>query len=63
MRPFLYLLYSRSYLTLGLFASRPYDLIFIFIFIMINRIILWMQTHLFFYFLEHALLFLDDNMD
>ena len=38
--------------------------VFIFIFIMINRIILWKQTHLLFCFLfEYVPLFLDDNVD
>ena len=36
--------------------------VFIFIFIMINRIISWIQTQLFFaYFLEYVLLFLDNT--
>ena len=49
-RHFLYLLYFCSCLDLGLIMSYLYHLffIFIFIFIMIDRIISWMQTHLFF---------------
>ena len=38
-------------------------LIFIFIFIMVNRMISSIQTHfIFFLFLEYILLFLDDNV-
>ena len=37
---------------------------FIFILIMINHIILWKLTHLFFWlFLEYAILFFDNNVD
>ena len=45
-----YLLYLCPCVQLGLFILYLCDLffIFIFIFIMINRIILWIQTHLFF---------------
>ena len=43
---FLNLLYLCSCLDLGLFILYLYDLFFIFI--MINRIISWIQTHLFF---------------
>ena len=47
---FFYLLYFYPCLDLGLIMSYRCHLffIFIFIFIMIDRIILWMQTHLFF---------------
>ena len=72
LRPFLYLLYLCPRLRLGLYMSyllcMSYlcDLFFfyIFIFIMIYRIMSWIQTHLFFsYVLEHVLLFLDDHVD
>ena len=52
--------------VLCLFMSYLCDIffIFIFIFIKINHIISRKQTHLFFrHFLEHFLLFLDDNLD
>ena len=51
LRHFLYLQYLCSWQDLCLFMLYPYDLFFIsiFIFIMINCIILWIQTHLFFY--------------
>ena len=47
---FLYLLYLYLFLNLGLFISYLCDLflILIFIFITINRVISWIQTHLFF---------------
>ena len=47
---FLYLLYLYLFLNLGLFISHLCDLflILIFIFITINRVISWIQTHLFF---------------
>ena len=50
LRHVLYLLYLCPCLDLGLFMSYLCDLffIFIFIFIMINRIISWIQTYLFF---------------
>ena len=50
LRHFLYLLYLCPYLGLGRFMSYLWDLFFIFIsiFSMINRIISWKQTHLFF---------------
>ena len=50
LRHFLYLLYLCSCLDLGLFMSYLCDLffIFIFIFIIIDHIISWIQTHLFF---------------
>ena len=50
LRHFLYLLYLCSSLDLGLFISHLCDLFFffIFIFLIINRIISWKQTHLFF---------------
>ena len=50
LRHFLYLLSLSSYLDLGLFMSYLCDLffVFIFIFIMINHIILWIQTFMFF---------------
>ena len=50
LRHFLYLLYLCPCLDLGPFISYLYGLcfIFIFIFILINPIIPWIQTHLFF---------------
>ena len=48
LRRFLYLLYLRKCQDLGLFVSYLFSFfIFIFIFIMINRIISWIQIHLF----------------
>ena len=58
--------YLRPCLDLGIFISYLCDhfFFFIFIFIMINRIISKIQTHLFFcLFLEYVLLFLDGNMN
>ena len=51
MRHFSYLLYLCPCLGLGLFMSYLGDPFFIFIFIfnLINRIISWIQSHLFFY--------------
>ena len=68
LRHFLYLFYLRFCLDLGLCVVMSYlcGLIFIFIsiFIMINRIISWKQTHLFFLLiLEYFLLFLYNNVD
>ena len=53
VRHFLYLLYLRPCVDLCLFMSYLCDpiFIFIFIFIMIHRIISWIRTHLFFFFL------------
>ena len=48
LRHFLYLLYLCLCLNLGLFLSYLCVFIFIFIFIIINRIISWIQTRLFF---------------
>ena len=53
-------------LDLGLLISYLCDLLFIFsfIFIVINHITSFKQTYLFFvHFLEHLLLFLDDNVE
>ena len=61
-----YLVYLSPCLDLCLFLPYLWDLFFIFIFIsiMINCIISWIQTHLIFcLFLEDLLLFLDDNVD
>ena len=66
MKRFIYLLYLCLCLHLGLFMPylRESIFIFVFIFIMINCIISWIQTCLFFaYFLEYVLLLLDDNVD
>ena len=66
LRYFLYLLSVCPCLGLGLFVSYLCDLffIFIFIFIMINSIISWVQTGLFFcLFFRICLLFLHDNVD
>ena len=63
MRHFIYFLYLGPCLDLGLVMSYLCVLFFFSfsIFIMINRIILSIQTHLFFcLFLEYVLLFLDD---
>ena len=62
----LYLIYLCSGLVLGLFMSYLYDLFFIFshIFIAIKHLTSIKRTYLFFVnFLEHFLLFLDDNVD
>ena len=50
LRHILYLLYLRPYLDLSLYMSYLCDLIFIFtfIFIMINHIISWIQSYMFF---------------
>ena len=59
LRHVLYLLFSCPCLDLGLFMSYLCDLFFffIFIFVIINRIISWIQTHLFFFlFIEYVLL-------
>ena len=64
LRHVLYLLCLCPRLDLGLFMSYLCDsfLIFIFIFIMINRIILWTQIHLFFcLFFRIYPIFLGDN--
>ena len=57
----LYLPYLCPYLDLGLFMLYLCDLFFIFIFIiifiMINRMISWLQTHLFFLFFFSCILF------
>ena len=65
VRHFLYLLYLCPCIDSGQFISYLCDLFFIFIFIciMINRLISWIQTHCFAYYLKYALLFLDDNVD
>ena len=67
LRHFLYLLYLCLCLDLGLSVSYLWDLFFIFIFIFImmsNRVIELVKTRLFFtYFLEYALLLLDDNVN
>ena len=66
LRRFIYLLYLCPCLHLGLFMPYLRESIFIFVFIliMINCIISWMQTCLFFcFFLEYVLLLLDDNVD
>ena len=66
MRHILYLAYLCPCLCLGLFISYLCVLFFIFslTFIVINHITLLRQTHLFFVpFLEHILLFFDDNED
>ena len=65
VRHFLYLLYLCPCIDSGQFISYLCDLFFIFIFIciMINRLISWTQTHCFAYYLKYALLFLDDNVD
>ena len=56
----LYLLYLCPCLDLGLFMPYLCDLFFnfIFIFIMINRIISWIQTHLFFCLFSRISLFI-----
>ena len=57
--------YWDTFIDLGLFLSYLCDLffIFIFIFIMINRIILWTQTQLFFCLLSRIFpIVLDDNV-
>ena len=66
MRHSLYVLYLCPCLDLCLFISNLCDLflIFIFIFIIVNRIISWIQTHTFLcLFLEFFLLLLDENLD
>ena len=53
-------------MIVGLFMPYLCDrfFVFTFIFIMTNRLISQVQTHLYFaYFLEHALLFSHDNVD
>ena len=65
-RHFLYLIFSCPCLSLVLFMLCLCDLfyMFIFIFIIANRMISWIQIHLFFcLFLEYVLLFLDDLVD
>ena len=64
VRHFLHLPYLCPCLDLGLFMSYLCDLfnIFIFIFIMINRMISWIERHLFFWIFFSVLLFLDDNL-
>ena len=62
----LYVLYLCSFLDLGLIVSYLCDLffIFVFIFIMINCIALWIQTHLFFcLFFRIWVITLADNFD
>ena len=63
LRHFLYLLYLRLCLELGLFMSDLCDLFFIliFIFIMINR--MNTDTCSFAYSLGYVLLFMDDNVN
>ena len=63
LRHFLYLSYLCPCLDLGLLVSYLCDLFFIFI--MINRIILFenRRTCSFAYFLEYVLLILHDNVD
>ena len=43
--------------------SYLYDIFFIFIFIMMNKVISFKPTHFFAHFLEYVLLFLDDSVD
>ena len=65
-RQFVYVLDFCPCLKPSLFMPYLCDLFFIFIFIliMVNRIISWIQTHLFFCLLtECVLLFLHDNVD
>ena len=66
LRYFLHLLYLCLWLDLVIFMSYLCDVFFIFIsiFIMINHIISWKQTHLFFayFLLEYVLLFLDNSV-
>ena len=65
LRHILYIVYLCPYLGLGLVMSDLSDLFFIFslIFIVINHIISFKQTYLFFCtFLEYLLLFLDENV-
>ena len=66
LRDFFYLLYMCPCLDQGLFMSYVCDLffIFIFIFIMINQIILWINTRLLFcLFFRICPIILDDNVD
>ena len=63
---FLFLVYLRPCIDLGLFLSYLCDLFFIFslIYFAINHITPFKQTHLFFvHFWECLLLFLNDNVD
>ena len=66
LRHLLYWLCLCPSLDLALFMSYLCDLFFffVFIFIMMNCIISWIQTHLLFcLFLEYVLLFSDNNVD
>ena len=67
LRHVLYLLYLSPCLDKGLFRTYQCDTFFFLIFsmfIMINRIISWIQPHFFcFLFFEYDLLFLGDNLD
>ena len=66
LRHILYLAYLSPFLSLGLFMPYLCDLFFNWslIFIVVNHITSFIQTHLFFVqFLEHLLLLKDDNVD